>query len=343
MRLQTALLAFLLLVPAPATLAQSEDVQLQMRERVPAGDKPGIRVTARREIERITIRLKSSAGESVEVGGSIAAGDTREFTWPQPDGTTRRYQGEAEVRFAAGASSRIELDFTVTVVGALRVWIGKGGFSLAKKEVRLSASRPVVKIEIEVRDPDGKVLGKVERPAGADTEGRFIASWEQEPGTVGRVIVTGHDADGFWSRVEVVPFSVFIPHEEVVFTTGSARIRGSERPKLDATLALIREAIRKNADVQDLRLYIAGYTDTVAGRRYNLRLSGRRARSIGRYFRRQGLRIPIFTQGFGEDVLAVQTPDQTPEEKNRRVLYLLSNHTPPTSKHFPRDKWRRLK
>jgi outer membrane protein OmpA-like peptidoglycan-associated protein len=324
--------------------AQSQDVEIQMRERVPEGQSPGLRVVARKEIEKIAIALKRSDGVAIELSGRVAAGDIREFTWTQPPGTTRRYQGDAFVQFGGGAASRFELDFTVTMVGALRVWVGPGGFSLARRLVRLSASRPLTKAEIEVQDPAGKILGRVERAIpGPDSEGRYVAGWDQEPGEVRRVLVKGFDADGFWAGVEIVPFALFIPHDEVVFAFGKAKIRPEERPKLDATLALIRDAIAKNADVKDLRLYIAGYTDTVGGRRYNLRLSSRRAASIGRYFHRQGLGLPIFTQGFGEDVLAVQTEDNTPEEKNRRALYLLTNHTPPLSKPFPRGEWKALR
>src|SRR5207249_3254130 len=113
-------------------------------------------------------------------------------------------------------------DFAVTVMGGIRVWVGKGGFSLAKRVVRLSATRPLVKAEVEVMGEGGKSLGKTERAlAKTDAEGRYEVFWEQEPGDVKKVVATGFDADGFWARVEVVPFAIFVPHEEVVFAFGS--------------------------------------------------------------------------------------------------------------------------
>jgi outer membrane protein OmpA-like peptidoglycan-associated protein len=331
------------LVPL-AALGQAEDVYLQVRDRVPAGQQPAVRVTARRDVPRITITLRRADGKSFELGGALAAGETREFAWPQAAGTMR-YTGEADVQYVGGGGGKIVLDFAVTVLEPLKIRVEKGGFSLNRKVVRVTASRPLVKAEVELRSPEGKVLGKVERALSApDSEGRFEVAWEQqEAGTIGRVIVVGHDSAGFWARVEVVPLSIYIPHDEVIFDTGSARIRSQERPKLEATLDLIRQAMARNAEVQDLRLYIAGYTDTVAGREYNLKLSRRRARAIARHFRRLGLRLPIFYQGFGEDVLAVATPDETPEARNRRAIYLLANHTPEISKHFPRADWRPLR
>jgi outer membrane protein OmpA-like peptidoglycan-associated protein len=334
---------WLLLLGLSPGLASASDVQLQVRDRVPEGSQPAIRVTAKQEVSRIAITLKRSDGKEFEVGGPVAAGETREFIWLQPQGTYR-YRGEAQVRYASGSSAKLDLDFEVQVVGGLKVSVGAGGFSLNKRRVLLSASRPLVKVELELRDAEGGVLAKVERPlSGAQGDGRFEARWDPVEGQIGKVLATGHDGEGFWASVEIVPFAIFIPHDEVVFETAKAVIRQSEAPKLDATLEKIHDAIRKNAEVEDLRLYVAGYTDTVGGRKYNLGLSDRRARSIAHYFRKKGLRIPIFYQGFGKEVLAVQTPDQTPEEKNRRALYQLSNHTPEISKHFPRADWKRVR
>jgi outer membrane protein OmpA-like peptidoglycan-associated protein len=328
------------LLPA---LALASDVELQVRDRVPQGSQPAVRVTARQEVSQISIRLKRFDGKEFDLGGPVGAGETREFFWAQPQGSYH-YRGEARVRYANGSTSQIDLEFEVRVVAGLKVSVGAGGFSLNQRYVRLSSSRPLVRVELELRDAQGKTLGKVERAlSGALPDGRFEARWDPVAGSIAKVLATGHDGEGFWASVEIVPFAIFIPHDEVVFETAKAVVRRSETPKLDATLERIHDAIRKNAEVEDLRLYVAGYTDTVGGREYNLRLSERRARSIARYFRKKGLRIPIFYQGFGKEVLAVKTPDQTPEERNRRALYLLANHTPEISRHFPRADWKRVR
>jgi outer membrane protein OmpA-like peptidoglycan-associated protein len=319
--------------------AYADDVQLQVRDRVPAGERPSVRVTARTEVDLIQVKLQRSDGQKVSLESKVPAGETVDLTWSQPSGTFA-YKGEAQVTYRNGTSSKILLDFSVTVVGELAVQVAQGGYSPAKRLVRFTGSRPLQKATIELLDKDGKSLGKVERLLDDPKLGRYEARWEQqESGEIGRVVLTAHDRDGFWARVEITPFSIFIPHDEVVFASGSALIRPSERPKLDATLERIHDALRRNAEIEDVRLYVAGYTDTVSGREYNYKLSRRRAQSIAGYFRRKGLKIPVFYQGFGKDVLAVPTPDNTPEEKNRRALYLLCNHTPPPSKPFPRSEW----
>ena len=322
--------------------AGADDVQLQVRDQVAAGEKAAIRVVAEKEIEDVTIVLRRDDGKKVKLSTAIAAGEAKELTWKQEPGT-HAYKGEATVQFAGGKESTLTLDFSVTVAGDVSIKVGRGGFSLEKKVVRFSANGPVVRAELEVRDGEGKVLGKVERKlSGKNSQGLYEVTWEAEPGAIGRVIVKAYNTGGAWARVEVVPFSIFIPHEEVVFASAKHNLRASERPKLDETLAKIKDAISRNAEISDLRLYIAGYTDTVGARDYNRKLSARRARSIGAYFKKKGLRVAIYFQGFGKEALAVDTPDNTDEEKNRRALYLLSNHTPEVQKNFPRSDWKRL-
>ena len=52
--------------------------------------------------------------------------------------------------------------------------------------------------------------------------------------------------------------------------------------------------------------------------------------------------IPVHYQGFGEDALAVQTPDETAEARNRRAVYVLAASAPAVQKALPRSAWRRL-
>jgi len=120
------------------------------------------------------------------------------------------------------------------------------------------------------------------------------------------------------------PWSVYIPHEEVNFATGFGQHRPAETPKLQASLNQIADALAKHKNLGPIKLYIAGHTDTVGAAPYNLGLSRKRAQSIAGWFRKNGLRIPIAYEGFGEFALAVATPDNTDEPRNRRVDYILS-------------------
>jgi len=141
----------------------------------------------------------------------------------------------------------------------------------------------------------------------------FWLTWKPLPkGTeVGRIDLKVSDAGGAYKSFALFPWSVYIPHEEVNFATDSASIAPAETPKLQASLNQIADALAKHKNLGPIKLYIAGHTDTVGAAPYNLGLSRKRAQSIAGWFRKNGLRIPIAYEGFGEFALAVATPDNT--------------------------------
>lgn len=70
-------------------------------------------------------------------------------------------------------------------------------------------------------------------------------------------------------------------------------------------------------------LQVTGYTDTSGSRRYNQRLSERRAQHVAQLLTRMG--VPgnaMRISGRGEDDLAVPTPDGVRDPRNRRVTII---------------------
>ncbi|MGE5186282.1 MAG: OmpA family protein, partial [Acidobacteriota bacterium] len=114
-----------------------------------------------------------------------------------------------------------------------------------------------------------------------------------------------------------------VEHEDVNFRTNSAELDADEASKLDASLAKIEDVVKRSGKLIKMQLYVAGHTDTVGPNAKNLDLSRRRALTIGRYFKKHGLAIPVVVAGFGEEVLKVQTPDNTDQRANRRADYVL--------------------
>jgi len=144
-----------------------------------------------------------------------------------------------------------------------------------------------------------------------------------------RLSVTGHDADGFFAGIDLFPWRVDVPHEEVNFRSGLADVDAGEVPKLEATYALLAETVRRFGHLAPIRLFVAGHTDTVGEGAANRALSEARARALGRWFRKRGLRIPVLFAGFGEDTPLVATPDETDEPRNRRAEYIVAVEAPP--------------
>jgi outer membrane protein OmpA-like peptidoglycan-associated protein len=137
------------------------------------------------------------------------------------------------------------------------------------------------------------------------------------------------DVNDFWITWEILRFYLEIPHEEVVFESGKWDIEDSQKSKLDSALSLLIDSVKKYGKNVECQVYIAGHTDTVGSFSDNRLLSQKRARSIGMYFIKNGLKkVPIFIRGFGEESLAVKTDDNVPEEKNRRALYIVSTLPP---------------
>jgi outer membrane protein OmpA-like peptidoglycan-associated protein len=105
----------------------------------------------------------------------------------------------------------------------------------------------------------------------------------------------------------------------VLFATGSAELTGAGRAQLDKLGAAL-----KDPQLNGLHFRIEGHTDTAGDTELNQMLSERRARAVADYLTTQygiarGQLTPV---GMGKQGLAVPTPDQTPEARNRRVVII---------------------
>ena len=105
----------------------------------------------------------------------------------------------------------------------------------------------------------------------------------------------------------------------ILFATGSADLT----PQAVQTLDDLGRALT-NPALAAYRFRVEGHTDTVGSRDYNKALSNRRAIAVVEYLvgKFQVDRNRLQPVGMGEDGLVVQTPDQTPEPRNRRVLVI---------------------
>lgn len=105
----------------------------------------------------------------------------------------------------------------------------------------------------------------------------------------------------------------------VLFASGSADLTGDGRAQLDQVGIALKDARLNGAHFR-----IEGHTDTKGDAATNQALSERRARAVVSYLVAQhGLDRGRFQAvGMGKQGLAVQTPDQTDEPRNRRVVFV---------------------
>ena len=254
----------------------------------------------------------------------------------------------ATLALAAAAGTRAARAAKPAPAGpGLRVMVEKSKVDLKEHHLEVKMSRPAGKVKIEVYAESEAQLADEEhdftgRPAGVP----LIVTWSpSSDAPVGRIEVKAYDASGAWTGVEITPWFVPIPHEDVNFQTGSSEIQPAEAPKLEAAYAKLDEVLAKDREHgrmhPGITLYIAGHTDTVGSSSSNLKLSQDRARSIASWFRKRGVKLPISYEGFGETSPEVATADNVDEVRNRRADYVLSDG-PPTYTSAFHPSWKRI-
>ena len=219
---------------------------------------------------------------------------------------------------------------------------------LDKHVLQFKPSRAVDSATLSVIGEDGKEIGTGSATFGADSGDKWQAiTWTQPADAhVLQLVLEVAYADGK-TKLKLTPWSATVEHEDVNFRTDLAVIDPDETKKLDASYAKIDEIVKRVGKYMKPQLYVAGHTDTVGPSAKNRKLSNARALAIAQYFRKKGLAIPITVAGFGEDVLKVQTPDETDERANRRADYVLgpAGGTPPFRGAYSKVKadWKQIK
>ena len=247
--------------------------------------------------------------------------------------------GQVKLTDASGGVGSMPLHLEVASLPQIGWTYGLEDVDLSAHTLVAHPSRPLQDAVLRVVGADGGVVDEARADLASPTAPRF--QWVTDAEVV-KLVVEGVDANGFRSQLELSPWSYAIPHEDVVFASGSAAITAEEEPKLAATWTDTKTVMDKYGDIVEIQLFVGGYTDTVGAASSNQALSERRARAIASWFRKQGFSWTIWYQGFGEQGQAVATPDETDEVRNRRSVYLLAAQQPAVSDELPAAAWKRL-
>lgn len=341
MRLLLAILSLALSLPSAA---RADDLQVELVSKVQKGQgKPAVVLVANKAVAAAKVQLRGPGGKALQLRSQgIGRGQRKELAMDAPVGRSA-WRGTLEVEFVDGTSGSMPLSFEVYVSPGLKL--------VPPKREDVDAKAGTLRLAMQGGDTshcdyevafDGKPpRSGVTRFGGAPAGSPLTVSWKPhgDDDVVLRVQIVCHDTEGFYSpTLEVYPWEAPIAHDDVVFATGKWEILPEERPKLDAAYEAIAAGIRRYGRVleKEIKLYVAGHTDTVGDAASNKTLSLRRAEAIARYFRSKGVTIPIYYTGFGEERPLVPTPDQTDEPRNRRAEYIISVERPAVA------KWNRL-
>lgn len=319
----------LLCLSTPVLAAQ--DVEISLNATTPKGRQPGIILKANRAVLDMEVQLDRSDKQHITLhSGRMKKGATKELPLGQPDGVFT-YDGTLSVHFPdVEEPASMPLHFEAAVLPPPQLLLNPEDVKLEENRVEVTMDRPCRRLTFKVVGDDGVVMdsGNVDfrdLPAGQ----KLPVVWTPNGRPVMRIDVVGHDVHGYFSpTLQLSPWSLEIPHQDVNFASGQSTIPAAEQPKLKAAVQDIHGAIKRYGKVVRISLFIAGHTDTVGSADVNRALSLARAQAIGQAFRSAGIQVPIHTQGFGEDAPKLKTPDETPEEQNRRAAYILSVEEP---------------
>lgn len=161
--------------------------------------------------------------------------------------------------------------------------------------------------------------GQTTDPASAGKAQTYFDCWmeQQEENFQPRDIA--YCRNGFFANLEKieqnraeVPELVALS-SDVFFDFDKATLKRTYLPELDKIAATMVEDTAA-------QVLVWGFTDTAGPASYNQGLSERRANAVANYLSGKGVtKDRMVIKGFGETNLAVQTPDNSPNAKNRRV------------------------
>ena len=338
------------LLGATSSSAQPSPAEIVLKNQVPAGQKPSLTLKALVAITgaRLEVRRAEDGRTFTVEHGALRPGQSA--TIDIGDGKTghARWKGLLSLVLADGSRSTQELTFESGTVGELRVVYDRAHLDLGAQRLAFQLSRPAGKASLVVYDDTGAELGRGQATYHGEKPGTWLTiSWnrQERDATVMRLELHVEAVDGLAATVKLTPWSVSIPHEEIVFATNVSAIAPSEEAKLDASYQKIIDAMEKarHADpTLPVRVYVAGHTDTVGGAEDNRKLSLARARSIAAFFRDRGLPLPLFYAGLGEDAPRVKTADNTEEARNRRADYIVAVEEPDVARGV-RPRWTELR
>ena len=309
----------------------ANDVDLSVNSPVSQGTKPSLVLKLNKAVDRMSVALRSNGQAVRQEYAGETKGKTIEIEMPQNKVGLWRWQGQLKVTFSDGSSGQMPLAFSTEVRQPPQLRLHRSGLDLKKKELKVVFGSTAQKVDMEVVGENGETLAKKTVPFRGEKRGTPLPlKWETTSEVkVMKIALVAYDVNGFFSpTLALYPWSLAIPHEEVVFETASNTILDAEAPKLQDALPRIQKRIKQYSNLIPVRLFVLGHTDTVGPADTNRALSQKRASAIAKWFQDQGVKVPIFIRGFGESDLRVSTGDNIDEVANRRADYILSVNPP---------------
>jgi len=341
-------LSLLVAVPAAAQDAPGPSIwDYSVKNQLKPGQKAELTLKPKVEVRNAVLTLKAKSGETATFEfARMPANTPRTVKWKVPYGASH-WTGNL-LGTVKGSTVHMTVNLKVISAAQLDVKVPKPEIDVEAGEMVLISNNPLDRVELRGFDHQGEQVIDATIPMEG-AKGRVPLTFDVPEDTkIRRLEMKVHDQVGYWMSVRLVDFHVEIPHEDVEFATAQFEVPIDQVTRLDHVVMQVQDELNKfrkelgdsRARI-DARLYVAGFTDTVGKASDNDALSRQRAEAIAMYFWSNGIGVPIFYAGFGENGLAVPTPDETDEAKNRRARYILTNTRPRID--MGGRQWKRLK
>lgn len=304
---------------APASGA----VRYEVIDSHPVSEPAQFKLIANAKLKNVNVKIYNCGQNAIaQFYPEIPAGGAKLIQWTQPEGS---YACQISLSGKDGVGNDWNLIKTHAFqsVTPIELNVNLRDLTPDMHDVTLKTTTPMTRAAIAVSDEDGSQIDAVDQTVARTKTHKL--SWTPNGKKPAMLEIKVWDDKNSWATNTIFYFR--IPHTDIVFDTAKHDIRRDQEHHLRESLDKILEVIRTYQRVA-VDLYITGYTDTVGSAAANDKLSLSRAKAIASWFRANGLAIPTYYRGAGERALAVPTPDETPNEKNRRAVYILSNRPP---------------
>jgi len=325
-----------------AVVAWAFFISVEVVGKVALGQNPKLVLTGLVPAQATTVKLKREDGQSFTFSlGSVRTDEIREVMLDGRLGH-HHYQGAVTAQVDAEQVSTA-LDFETVVAAPIELTVDRKKLDLAARTLVFSANVALAHAQLVVVDVyDNRFFDQQFDVSDVAARKPITLRWKGgHADDVMRLELRGEDANGFFKSIALTPWSVSIPHEEVLFATNSADIAAQEESKLQASLEAITATLERFAQIKGVQLFIAGHSDTVGKPAHNAHLSRLRAQAIGNWFVAHDVPTSVYFEGFGESSPKVKTGDEVAEPQNRRVDYILAVDLP--TLHSQAHGWKRLK
>lgn len=289
---------------------------------------PKVIVELRASVAELRVELSATDGTVASLKRSRVRPGRYELVLKHRPGTVE-WTGFLEVREKEETQS-LPLSFETTLLAAPSIRVADDAVDLPNRRLAVSVDRDGGTLEVRVLSDEGEALAHFTQAFDALKAGELRhVTWSQpDAARVLRIDVRATDAHGLYADVELYPWRIDVPHEDVLFETGRALIREAETPKLAHSHTALAQALSRYGRFAKVQLFVLGHSDTVGDAGSNQALSEARALAIARWFRQRGVRVPIHYAGAGESRLLIPTADEVDEPENRRVEYIVAVEPP---------------